>query len=91
MRKVSSENRVQNDDPFIGFDYAQPPLAEIQILRLLENHIKRKKRDQLDKARHFKEKLLKKEQDAKHREEEEKVDYESCNAKNPQEALKVRT
>ena len=59
MRKTSSGAQVRTDDPFVGFDYAQPPLAEIQILRLLENHIKRKKRDQLDKARRFKEKLLK--------------------------------
>ena len=43
---------------FAEFDYAHPPLGEIQILRVLENHIKRKKRAQLDKARKFKEQLL---------------------------------
>ena len=47
MHKTSSFTQNRIDDPFIGFDYAQPPLAEIQILRLLENHIKRKKQDQL--------------------------------------------
>ena len=43
---------------FAEFDYAHPPLGEIQILRVLENHIKRKKRAQLDKARKFREQLL---------------------------------
>ena len=33
------------DSMFAEFDYAQPPLAEIQILRVLESHIKRKKKD----------------------------------------------
>ena len=35
-------------DSFIDFNYASPPLAEIQILRVLENHINRKKKDHLD-------------------------------------------
>lgn len=32
-------------DLFVDFDYSQPPLAEIQILRVLESHINRKKKD----------------------------------------------
>ena len=49
---------VQQAQFFAEFDYAHPPLGEIQILRVLENHIKRKKRAQLDKARKFREQLL---------------------------------
>ena len=45
---------------FADFEYSKPPLAEIQILRALDGHIKRKKKDQLDKARRFKEQLLQK-------------------------------
>lgn len=52
-------------DSFADFDYAQPPLAEIQILRVLENHINRKKKDQLEKARRFRDQLLKHRNDAK--------------------------
>ena len=48
---------------FADFDYAQPPLGEIQILRVLESHIKRKKKDQMEKARRFKEELLRKKQE----------------------------
>ncbi len=54
-------------DSFIDFNYASPPLAEIQILRVLENHINRKKKDHLDKARRFREQLLlkRRQEDAK--------------------------
>ena len=91
MRRTPSGAQGRTDDPFVNFDYSQPPLAEVQILRLLENHIKRKKRDQLDNARNFKQKLMKKEQVAK-QEEEEKDEYGLFNATNPQDdALKVRT
>jgi len=41
-----------------NFNYSSPPLAETQILRHLEAHINRKKKDQLDKARRFREKLV---------------------------------
>ena len=51
-------------DQFAEFDYAEPPLAEIQILRVLDSHIKRKRKDQLDKARRFKEQLLLKKQES---------------------------
>jgi len=61
----NSENNLKaigdgraDSNPFADFDYAHPPLGEIQILRVLENHIKRKKRAQLDKARKFKEQIL---------------------------------
>ena len=47
-------------DVFYEFNYSQPPLAEIQILRALEGHMTRKKKDQLEKARRFKEQLMNK-------------------------------
>ena len=47
-------------DQFAEFDFAEPPLPEIQILRVLDSHIKRKRKDHLDKARRFKEELIKK-------------------------------
>ena len=47
-----------NEALFAEFDYSSPPLGDIQILRVLEVHINRKKKDQLDKARRFKQQLL---------------------------------
>ena len=36
---------------FSDFDFAQPPPAELKILRVLENHIQRKKRDQKEQIK----------------------------------------
>ena len=47
-------------DQFTEFDFAEPPLPEIQILRVLDSHITRKQKDHLEKARRFKEELIKK-------------------------------
>ena len=57
---VPDNGPFQVFDQFADFDYAEPPLAEMQILRVLDSHIKRKRKDHLDKARKFKEELLKK-------------------------------
>ena len=64
---------------FADFDYAQPPLGEIQILRVLESHIKRKKKDQMEKARRFKEELLRKKQEKRAMEQQ----YDSKTAGRP--------
>ena len=45
MPKIEGPFSVAASESFMDFDYAQPPLAEIQILRVLENHINRKKKD----------------------------------------------
>ncbi len=45
-----TEMEIDPETAFAAFDFAQPPIAEIQILRVLEASIQRKKKAQTAQA-----------------------------------------
>lgn len=69
-----------------NFNYSSPPLAETQILRHLESHINRKKKDQLDKARRFREQFLSRKMEGNRRFKE---DYNRSMAQQYKEKMPV--
>ena len=46
MEKTEKNQSVDPNEAFVDFDFAEPPVAEVQILRVLEASIQRKKKAQ---------------------------------------------
>jgi hypothetical protein len=51
---MNESNVFGSSREYADFDYSSPPLADIQILRVLESYIRRNKKDQLEIIHRYK-------------------------------------
>lgn len=57
MSNLNESNVFGSSKKYAEFDYSSPPLADVQILRILESYIRCKNQDQLEVVHRFKQQL----------------------------------